>query len=383
MCRQPNIGKVIQIGLGFLILFIGYNSAVNLQSTVMEDCGFGSLGFYNLALISLTSGIFCPFSTYFIKKWGVNKCLVIASITNGLFITSSALAPLKKLHQQDNVHMFYYKEWFVYSMIIASALCAGFGQSIIWTAEGIYISGCCNDENKGLFYSLFWAVFMFSQIIGNIGAAFIIEVLSEQSFFLIMGIIAVSSSVLFATLKHPEKQLRKTARNTLQVDELLVERGQGHGHYDDVQVDSRPTSLQVEELKIADMLKSVFNGLLERRYWIFLPQNLWAGISLSIYSGLLVLMITYTMPNEEVSLQTEYSLLAIAMLGAGEIIGSQIVGKFIDKFQSKKTCILNAFLTLITFILTFVVMIDNHFNVWVFVMTFAWGVSDSAVNTHS
>jgi MFS family permease len=64
----------------------------------MEDCGFGSLGFYNLALISLTSGIFCPFSTYFIKKWGVNKCLVIASITNGLFITSSALAPLKKLH---------------------------------------------------------------------------------------------------------------------------------------------------------------------------------------------------------------------------------------------------------------------------------------------
>ena len=38
---QPNIWKVIQIGFGFFVLFIGYNSSVNVMSTIMLSNNFG------------------------------------------------------------------------------------------------------------------------------------------------------------------------------------------------------------------------------------------------------------------------------------------------------------------------------------------------------
>jgi hypothetical protein len=36
-----NVWKVLQCGFGFLVLFIAYNSAINLQATVMQQNDFG------------------------------------------------------------------------------------------------------------------------------------------------------------------------------------------------------------------------------------------------------------------------------------------------------------------------------------------------------
>jgi hypothetical protein len=96
MKDYTNIGNVLQCGFGFLVLFIAYNSAINLQATVMEQVGFGQLGFYNLALVSLVCAFSSPASSFIIKKvGGVSRALVLGALGNALFILSSVLPALK------------------------------------------------------------------------------------------------------------------------------------------------------------------------------------------------------------------------------------------------------------------------------------------------
>ena len=70
----------LQLSLGFLILFIAFNSTQNLQAKLMNDNGFGHLGNYNLACVSVMC-IFGSFmSTTIIKKLGVKWALVLGAI---------------------------------------------------------------------------------------------------------------------------------------------------------------------------------------------------------------------------------------------------------------------------------------------------------------
>jgi MFS family permease len=51
----------------------------------------------------------------------------------------------------------------------------GFGAGILWTAQGEYVTECATEETKGFYFSYFFIIFMISQIIGNLVAAFVLE----------------------------------------------------------------------------------------------------------------------------------------------------------------------------------------------------------------
>jgi hypothetical protein len=49
--KQPNLGKLMVFNLAMLLLWSSFNTSQNLTSQVLEDNGFGTFGFYDLALI--------------------------------------------------------------------------------------------------------------------------------------------------------------------------------------------------------------------------------------------------------------------------------------------------------------------------------------------
>lgn len=63
---------------------------------------------------------------------------------------------------------------FIQVLIMFSAGLNGFGGAILWVAEGEYVSQCATETNKGLFNSVFWAVFSISGVIGNLMGAYVI-----------------------------------------------------------------------------------------------------------------------------------------------------------------------------------------------------------------
>jgi MFS family permease len=90
--------------------------------------------------------------------------------------------------------------------MIISGICCGIGQSLLWTSQGFYISTCAEpvEHNKGLYFSLFWSTYMLSQVFGNLLAAFIIDLLSQVTYFYIMAAVCLFSCIIFGTLKKPD-----------------------------------------------------------------------------------------------------------------------------------------------------------------------------------
>jgi hypothetical protein len=77
---NPNFWFAFQQYLGFLILFISYNSSENLQSRIMSELGFGNLGFYNLACVQIAQVMGTLISTTVIGKVGIRVSHVLGAL---------------------------------------------------------------------------------------------------------------------------------------------------------------------------------------------------------------------------------------------------------------------------------------------------------------
>lgn len=51
----------------------------------------------------------------------------------------------------------------------------GWGDALMWVAHGTYIQECSTEETKGFYFGYFWSFYMFSQVIGNLLAAFVLK----------------------------------------------------------------------------------------------------------------------------------------------------------------------------------------------------------------
>ena len=111
-----------------------------------------------------------------------------------------------------------------------------------------------------------------------------------------------------------------------------------------------------------------------------LPEIVWAGISLAIYTGLLVPTISQTVEGSGEALMK--SMYAMVCLGVGEIVGSFAVGQVIDRLGSKATTYLTVGLILVQTILMLVFIGQDSYGPLVFLLTFVFGFQDAVVNTH-
>ena len=68
--------------------------------------------------------------------------------------------------------------------------------------------------------------------------------------------------------------------------------------------------------------------------------------------------------------------------GVGEIVGGLVIGQIVDRLNSKLASLVNAFLVLMTAILTMIYLSNSEFTWYIFFVCFLWGVEDGAVNTH-
>lgn len=77
-------------------------------------------------------------------------------------------------HGHDVNQHWYYSETFYFVLNLIISAVSGFFGSLLWVAEGKYISDCATEKTKGFYFSYFWAFYMQSQIFGNLIAALIL-----------------------------------------------------------------------------------------------------------------------------------------------------------------------------------------------------------------
>jgi len=90
-------------------------------------------------------------------------------------------------------------------LILTAALC-GFGSSLLWTAQGKYISECATSETQGLFFAIFGSFFMSSMIVGTLLGSYVISNLPLTYFFKLLTVICAVGTLFFLILPLPIKE---------------------------------------------------------------------------------------------------------------------------------------------------------------------------------
>lgn len=127
-------------------------------------------------------------------KCGVKTSLVTGSLCYAVYIGSFIFAAMGTLPHN-----------LIRALVLSSAALNGFGASILWVAQGRYVSECATEQNMGKFNAYFWAIYMGSSLVGNLFAAFVIVNVNETIFYVIMTCLCVASSLFFLLLKKPVK----------------------------------------------------------------------------------------------------------------------------------------------------------------------------------
>ena len=146
---------------------------------MLEDDGYGKLGFYSNAAAYLAVAIGCVMSTSLMDKYGEIYLMIIGSFLNIPCMASFILCSLKSESDPEVASSsWYFSELFVYTVILLFSFLRGFGEAILFVASGKYIADCATDSNKGFFFGYFWAIFMGSEVFGNLVAALVLGKLS-------------------------------------------------------------------------------------------------------------------------------------------------------------------------------------------------------------
>ena len=133
-------------------------TAQSLASQVLDDLGYGNLGFYSLAFLYFVFAPSCFIATPIVNKWGERASMTFGSMCYTLYTASFIFAAIPGQYPSSK-DSWYASKGFIYFFNFFGASLCGFGASILWVAEGRYISRIANDSNKGTYNSIFWAVF--------------------------------------------------------------------------------------------------------------------------------------------------------------------------------------------------------------------------------
>jgi len=145
-----------------------------------------------------------------IGKIGVVKSIVLSGVLMSTF--SFSLIIIGWRGQFDHAealashgalwHFFYSKTTARVILIVGNVL-TGCGQGIIWVAQGEFVGMCATEETKGFYYSLYWGLYMMSNILGSFVGAFMIRLSSGPSFYISMGVIMLVAAGLQSRIVLP------------------------------------------------------------------------------------------------------------------------------------------------------------------------------------
>lgn len=203
-------------------------------------------------------------------------------------------------------------------------------------------------------------------------------------FYMVMATFAISSAVIFLFLKQPiiisDPEL--SPLNTPHIQNRLST----ESAYDTILMSSTDVFSQHPQVKpvtsFIQEIKEYFRFMFQKRMLYILPSISWTGISISIYTGLLIPIIVSTLVDSDENDKLMKSFFAMVSLGVGEIVGGLAIGYVIDKVGNKLTSIISIASIILQTIVVITYIGLNQFGFLAFAMTFLWGVQDSIINTH-
>jgi len=182
------------LGISFMFLFTGFNATQSLLTSLYAD-----MGNVCFVIIYISFGVSCVF----IARPAVDML--------GARITSAAGAATYTLFSAANIWPMPY---FLYP---ASALC-GAGASVVWTAQGVYISQCSMAETSGRHSAVFFFFQRMSLLFGNLISSYVLHRYPTNLLFFIFTLCGGISTLMMCFLPSPPQVSSPVSAVNFRVD---------------------------------------------------------------------------------------------------------------------------------------------------------------------
>lgn len=83
-----------------------------------------------------------------------------------------------------------------WALVLLGASICGASASVLWVAQGAYVSGVAGSERKTELFGLFWSLMMSSQITGNLITTFVLGLIGNTAYFLVLTIMGCNFCVI-------------------------------------------------------------------------------------------------------------------------------------------------------------------------------------------
>lgn len=301
--------NAIHLGCSFCGVFMSFSVSQNFQtSSDHKDEGSTALG---ILYAFFTFSNFA--AAYIVARFGAKWCLFFGSLTYVAFVGANI-------------------EFNMYVLYTFSAL-LGFGASVLWCAQGVYISNCAGQHERsaglplgstlGFFNGIFFFIFQCNQVLGNLLAALLFQKdVSTGTIFTVMTTICGLGALTLIALKPDVKGLLTggAAASAVAGTEPLGVMGE-----DNTSPHSEDFAPATEDKAgLAFLIGHIWASLkmlLRVRMMVLLPIMIFSGLSQTFFFG--------EFPPLIDDRATRFYVLAV--LGGFDAASSMLMGKLSDK----------------------------------------------------
>ncbi len=128
--RKQQTLRVAFLGVIFMIMFTAFNSLQNIVSKVYKEYGYDSLGEASILLLYFVFGISTFFTPFIIRKYGFKTVMFCSSLGYGFYEGAGLVIAL----WEDIPKIL---GWII---VLVGAMLCGASASMIWVAQGAYVS---------------------------------------------------------------------------------------------------------------------------------------------------------------------------------------------------------------------------------------------------
>lgn len=179
-------GRTAYLGVTFMIMFTAFNSLQNIVSKKYEEYGYHNLGTASIILLYFVYGVFTFPAPFIIRMLGFKKSMFISSLGYGLFEAAGLVIALW-------TDMPLALGWV---FVMVGAVFCGASASVIWVAQGSYISEISDTDSKTKLFALFWGIMMSSQIFGSILTTFVLGLIGNTAYFIVLTALGCNNRVI-------------------------------------------------------------------------------------------------------------------------------------------------------------------------------------------
>jgi MFS family permease len=138
----------VLVGLIFLFAFSAYQMEQNYAGKLYGELLGSEI---NLALYA-TFTFACFVAPMIVLSFGIKESMALGLLGYATLTVAGLI---------------YFNTGKSIGLLIAGAMCVGFGASLLWTAQGTFLLQHSDDSNRGFLFSVFWAIFNGNGVLGG------------------------------------------------------------------------------------------------------------------------------------------------------------------------------------------------------------------------